>query len=142
MSKKNRGKTSRPQGQKTNPDTVRQQQEGHSRPGSPRQKHGRGTAAPNHAGDSRAARRENPTSPGRRRHGPVVNGLRALRSRELKPWSRRERTSGSAMPAKGKEWDHILADLRRRAEGSAVTADPSAPKSSTHRSDAGDAPHR
>ncbi|AOZ48197.1 hypothetical protein A8L58_06235 [Acidipropionibacterium acidipropionici] len=67
-------------------------------------------------------------SSGTQRHtGPVIDRVRALRARELHH-SSDQAESGSPeapaqMPAPGQEWEVILADLRRRAEGDSTSTD-------------------
>lgn len=69
-------------------------------------------------------------SSGAQRHtGPVLDRVRALRARELHHSSDQPGSSDQAgapapvaaspMPAPGREWEVILADLRRRAQGDA-----------------------
>lgn len=61
-------------------------------------------------------------SSGAQRHtGPVLDRVRALRARELHHSSDQAGApvAASPMPAPGREWEVILADLRRRAQGDA-----------------------
>lgn len=66
----------------------------------------------------------NATNPGkqhrahghRRGHGPILDGDRAMRARELV--EQPEPSGESQMPEPSQEWKMVLADLRRRATAS------------------------
>lgn len=53
-----------------------------------------------------------------RGRGPILDGDRAMRTRELAEQS--EPAAGSQMPDPGQEWSTVLAHLRRRATASTV----------------------
>ena len=53
-----------------------------------------------------------------RGRGPILDGDRAMRARELAEQS--EPAAGSQMPDPGQEWSTVLAHLRRRATASTV----------------------